>query len=77
MAAWAFRDASSLDVEWQKSSASGKEGDCVELAPYQGTVAIRDSKVPHGPAILYSRASVVALVAGIKSGELARFTYDN
>ncbi|MFJ6743250.1 DUF397 domain-containing protein [Streptomyces sp. NPDC091279] len=53
-----------------EKSASGKEGDCVELAPYQGAVAIRDSKAPHGPAILYPRASVAALIAGIQAGAL-------
>ncbi|MFJ2814225.1 MULTISPECIES: DUF397 domain-containing protein [unclassified Streptomyces] len=63
-------DSSAIDVSWQKSSASGKEGDCVELAPYRGAVAIRDSKAPHGPAILYPRASVAALIAGIQAGAL-------
>ncbi|MFJ2603473.1 DUF397 domain-containing protein [Streptomyces sp. NPDC087425] len=70
MSAQVVQDASALDVEWRKSSFSGPHADCVELAPYQGTIAIRDSKAPHGPAILYPRASVAALIAGIQAGAL-------
>ncbi|SEQ30308.1 protein of unknown function [Streptomyces sp. yr375] len=69
-------DASTIDVSWQKSSASGHNSDCVELAPYQDVIAVRDSKVPHGPAILYPRTGITALIAGIKAGEFGRFTHD-
>ncbi|MFJ2603471.1 DUF397 domain-containing protein [Streptomyces sp. NPDC087425] len=70
-------DASAIDVSWQKSSASGHSNDCVELAHYEGAVAIRDSKKPHGPAILSPSTSVAALIAGIKSGELDHLAHGN
>ncbi|MBO4161587.1 MULTISPECIES: DUF397 domain-containing protein [Micromonospora] len=38
---------------WRKSSHSGDEGACVELASLPGRVAIRDSKDPGGPVLLF------------------------
>ncbi|MFM9610914.1 DUF397 domain-containing protein [Streptomyces niveiscabiei] len=67
MPAHAVQDASALTVSWQKASASGHNSDCVELAPYQGRIAIRDSKAPNGPAILCSR---LALLAALETGTL-------
>ncbi|WP_075734897.1 DUF397 domain-containing protein [Streptomyces acidiscabies] len=61
------QDASTLTVEWQKASASGHNSDCVELAPYQDRIAIRDSKSPNGPAILFSRPT---LLTALKTGTL-------
>ncbi|WP_329217776.1 DUF397 domain-containing protein [Streptomyces sp. NBC_01485] len=76
MSHYIIADASTINVSWHKSSASGANGDCVELAHYQGVIAVRDSKVPRGPAILYPRAGITALIAGIKAGEFDRFTHD-
>ncbi|WP_443073114.1 DUF397 domain-containing protein [Streptomyces sp. NBC_01451] len=64
-----IKDASALDVEWQKASASGANGDCVETAPHAGGVAVRHSKVPTGPALAYTEAEFRAFVAGVKAGE--------
>ncbi|MGW0503657.1 DUF397 domain-containing protein [Micromonospora sp. NPDC003241] len=36
---------------WRKSSHSGDEGACVEVAVVPGTVAVRDSKDPDGPLL--------------------------
>jgi len=58
------------DVVWIKSSRSGPQGNCVELAELpDGGVAVRNSRDPHGPALIYSRAEVAALVLGVKDGE--------
>lgn len=32
---------------WRKSTCSGSNGDCVEVAVSTGEVAVRDSKAPH------------------------------
>lgn len=41
-------------ARWRKSSHSAQATDCVELAPVQGVVAVRDSKDPHGPALMFT-----------------------
>ncbi|TDC62410.1 DUF397 domain-containing protein [Actinomadura sp. GC306] len=46
-----------LELTWRKSSRSGSSGgSCVELAQVKDRVAIRDSKDPHGPVLVVSRA---------------------
>jgi hypothetical protein len=36
---------------WRKSSRSGSDTDCVEIAELPQTIAVRDSKDPHGPVL--------------------------
>ncbi len=58
------------DAVWRKSSHSGYNGNCVELAPLTGGgVALRNSRDPHGPALIYTRAEIAAFLAGVKGGE--------
>ncbi|GLY21097.1 DUF397 domain-containing protein [Micromonospora sp. NBRC 101691] len=47
-------------ARWRKSSHSGDEGACVEMAVVPRTVAIRDSKDPDGPVLLFSRSAWTA-----------------
>lgn len=55
---------------WRKSSRSGKLGNCVEVARLgSGQVALRNSRCPSGPALIYTSAEVAAFVAGVKDGE--------
>ncbi len=63
--------AARLDgATWRKSSRSGAFGNCVEVARLGGgQVAVRNSRYPSGPALIYTRAEVAAFVAGIKDGE--------
>ncbi|MFD7920685.1 DUF397 domain-containing protein [Streptomyces sp. NPDC059740] len=43
---------------WRKSSYSGGNGACVELAvPGAGAIAIRDSKNPDGPRLAFADAT--------------------
>jgi hypothetical protein len=54
--------------EWTKSSWSGGNGACVEVAsPATRTVAVRDSKVPGGPSLAFSPESWTAFVAEVES----------
>jgi hypothetical protein len=42
-------------AEWQKSSHSGQDGNCVEVARnLPGIVAVRDSKEPDGARLVVS-----------------------
>lgn len=53
-----------------KSSFSGQNGNCVEVAPLSdGGRAVRDSKNPDGGNHSFTRAEWSAFVAGVKSGE--------
>lgn len=57
-------------VAWRKSSHSNSQGNCVEFAQLpDGTVAMRNSRFPQGPALVYTRAEISALLAGAKDGE--------
>ncbi|WP_214109311.1 DUF397 domain-containing protein [Acrocarpospora catenulata] len=56
---------------WKKSSLSGNGGgNCVEVAAnLPGIVAVRDSKNPAGPALVFTPAEWVAFLDGVRSGE--------
>ncbi|WP_200211828.1 DUF397 domain-containing protein [Micromonospora coerulea] len=45
---------------WRKSSHSGDEGACVEMAVLATAVAVRDSKDPTGPTLVFSPAAWAA-----------------
>ena len=58
------------DVSWQKSHRSNSQGNCVELAQLpDGSVAVRNSRHPAGPALLYTKDEMQALIMGVKAGD--------
>ena len=63
--------AAELDgVTWQKSRHSNSQGSCVEFAKLPGgNVAMRNSRHPDGPALVYTPAEIEALLLGVKDGE--------
>jgi hypothetical protein len=56
---------------WRKATYStGNGGNCVEVASnLPGIVAVRDSKDPAAPALLFAPGAWDAFCAGVKSGE--------
>jgi Domain of unknown function (DUF397) len=57
-------------VTWRKSRHSNPSGNCVELAGLaDGTVAIRNSRHPAGPALLCGSAEFAAFLAAAREGE--------
>ncbi|MGW1200476.1 DUF397 domain-containing protein [Streptomyces sp. NPDC002536] len=63
--------ASDIDgVVWRKSRHSNSQGSCVEFAKLPGGgVAVRNSRHPEGPALVYTPAEIEAMLLGIKDGE--------
>ncbi|WP_033256968.1 DUF397 domain-containing protein [Kitasatospora phosalacinea] len=64
--------ANSIEAEgaWQKALRSAGTGSCVELRPLDdGTVAMRNSRFPEGPALVFTRPEIDALLDGAKKGE--------
>jgi hypothetical protein len=62
--------ADQLDLAWRKSKASNPSGACVEVAALpDGGVALRNSRHPAGPALIYTRAEIAAFLAGARAGE--------
>lgn len=57
-------------VTWRKSRRSNSTGNCVELAELpSGDVAVRNSRDPEGPALVYTQAEIEALIMGAKDGD--------
>jgi hypothetical protein len=58
-------------ARWTKSSLSGPTGgNCVEVARLgDGQVAVRNSRHPSGPALVFTAAEWDAFVRGAKDGE--------
>ncbi len=58
------------DARWRKSARSSAQGNCVELAQLSGAgVAIRNSRDPEGPALVFTDAELEAFLGGVKDGD--------
>ncbi|WP_433515983.1 DUF397 domain-containing protein [Nonomuraea sp. CA-143628] len=59
-----------MDPVWRKSSRSqGSTDNCVEIAPVEDMIAIRDSKDRQGPKLIFTKSEWDAFVEAIKAGE--------
>ncbi|TDQ49221.1 DUF397 domain-containing protein [Actinorugispora endophytica] len=58
------------DIAWQKSRRSNSIGNCVEMAKLSdGSIAMRNSRFPEGPALIYTQGEIDALILGAKDGD--------
>jgi hypothetical protein len=55
-------------LAWRKSTYSGGQNDCVEVADGLPVVPVRDSKAPAGPALVFPAGAWSAFVERVKSG---------
>jgi len=57
-------------TRWHKSGRSSAQGNCVETAKLaDGQVAVRNSRHPAGPALIFSEAEARAFLEGVKDGD--------
>jgi hypothetical protein len=57
-------------VVWQKSGRSNPSGNCVEMAALPGGgIAVRNSRDPYGPALIYTSQEIAAFIAGARDGD--------
>ncbi len=58
-------------LRWQKSRRSNPSGNCVELAelPDGAGIAVRNSRHPDGPALIYTVDEIAAFVLGARDGD--------
>jgi hypothetical protein len=56
-------------VAWRKSSYSNPSGNCVEAAHLADGVAVRNSRFPDGPALVFTGAEWDAFLRGVKDGD--------
>jgi hypothetical protein len=54
---------------WRKSSYSSPSGNCVEAAELTDGVALRNSRFPDGPALVFTSAEWEAFLRGVTDGE--------
>lgn len=58
------------NAQWRKSTRSGAYGDnCVEVAFVGESIAMRDSKDPQGPVLVFNKGEWDAFVGGARDGE--------
>jgi hypothetical protein len=55
--------------QWQKPWSGSNGGQCLEAKQLSdGRVALRQSRDPDGPALIYTRDEMAAFVTGAKAG---------
>ncbi|WP_407550751.1 DUF397 domain-containing protein [Streptomyces sp. Pv4-95] len=60
-------------INWRKSSYSNPDGgQCIEVSDtFPALVPVRDSKDPHGPALIFEPAAWTSFITAVKHQGLA------
>jgi hypothetical protein len=59
----------SANLGWRKAKLSLGNGQCVEVAPSNGMIVVRDSKDPAGPTLMYPTDQFAVFLNAAKNGE--------
>lgn len=62
-------DAERASLVWVKARLSTSYGQCVQIASAADGIAMRDSKDPDGPILLYTRAEFKEFIDGARNGD--------
>jgi hypothetical protein len=62
-------EAERAGLAWVKAQASSHNGQCVEIASTAGKIALRDSKDPDGPILIYTPTEFRTFLKGARNGE--------
>ena len=62
-----------VSVDW-RTSKSCAGGNCIQVAAINGSIALRDSKDPNGPVLMYSTEEWQEFLAGAKNGDFDSLT---
>jgi Domain of unknown function (DUF397) len=65
-----MNDSDPTDARWTKSSYSNGSGACVQVALIRGTAAVRDSKDPTGPLLVFTPDAWDAFIEGVRNNAL-------
>lgn len=57
------------DVQWQKSSFSTQQANCLELGRHDGVIGLRESDTPK-VVVTTNRSALRALLLSVKSGQM-------
>jgi hypothetical protein len=62
---------------WHKSARSGPSGNSVEVAALpDGGYAVRNSRFPDGPALVYTQGEMTSFIGGAKDGDFDAMVAD-
>ena len=61
-------DEERAGLAWLKAQSSSHNGQCVEITSTASKIAIRDSKDPDGPILVYATAELKAFLGGARAG---------
>lgn len=60
-------------VHWRRSSHSGDQGNCVEVARLaDGRIGVRDSKHPDAGTLVFAAAEFGGFIRSLRTGEFDR-----